>query len=78
MPMIDTDHLEPSLLLVQKAEETYYAAMAALRVAVPYGKEAARMAVEKTKYDYDNACVGLYGYIDGAVKKAKAEAARKG
>jgi hypothetical protein len=82
MPMIDTDHLKHGLLPVQRAEAVYEAAVATLQATDASdfdGMAAARATLENAERAFDRACLGLYGYVGGAVKdaEAKAEAAKK-
>ena len=77
MPMIDSDHLKPGLRPVQIAEAAWYEALVAREVAAPEDLPAAREAAEKALKAYTDACVGLYGYIQGAVQNAEEEATQK-
>ncbi|WP_223443988.1 MULTISPECIES: hypothetical protein [Pseudomonas] len=78
MPMIDSEHLKPGLRPVQIAEAAWYEALVAREVAAPEDLPAAREAADKALKAYTDACVGLYGYIQGAVQNAKEEATQKG
>ena len=78
MPMIDSEHLKPGLRPVQIAEAAWYKALKAREVAAPEDLPAAREAADKALKAYTDACVGLYGYIQGAVQNAKEEATQKG
>ena len=78
MPMIDSEHLKPGLRPVQIAEAAWYEALVAREVAAPEDLPAAREAADKALNAYKDACVGLYGYIQGAVQNAKEEATQKG
>lgn len=77
MPVINTQHLKHGLLPVQEAATAWREAVALRDAAAPTDLPAAREAAEKALKAYTDACVSLFGYVEGAVRNAEAEASRK-
>lgn len=77
MPKIDIEHLKSGLLPVQQAKAAWEDAVKARGAATSGDLPAAREAADKAFKAYTDACVQLYGYVEGAVKGVEARASTK-
>lgn len=73
MPMIDIDDLKHGLLPVQQADARYKQANADRKAGSEAGADMAPLfaAVDEAHKAYLDACIGLHGYVRGAVNVAE-------